>query len=256
MNVASQTPDRKMIASLCPEQTTCRNALERRSSIRGYCRRLNSRWSSHFGAKQPFLMGAMAIQKAMLDTGAAHLQEPGLQRAACTVQPDRHVVDRRVQALRDAFARLFEQIGAPDDFRIFWLERRQESVQTIANRLFKVIIGFGVRMTGFSKLMRIDNGLFFTPSYGSPLKIGDRRRQNTRKPALDRLHVAKIARALHRLQHEALQNFLRFVRAVETSIQEFKQIPVTVHQREPNRLVHRPQGLIAGIGPSDRIIIH
>ena len=68
---------------------------------------------------------AMTVQEPMDRAGLAHLLESLSQCAPSAMKSNVDVVQRRPEARSQPVSRLAEDVGAPNDIRILWLEGGQ-----------------------------------------------------------------------------------------------------------------------------------
>jgi hypothetical protein len=194
--------------------------------------------SSAGGCAQPRRSGN---RETMDRTGQAHLLEALLQGLAASVKPNSDIVQGGAEADRNSVARFIEQVGSPDDLRIFRLERGQQLIKAFADST--LYVARGIR-SDVLDLRLIYRGLPPALSDRAALMIGDRRHEDPPQPASYRSDVAQLGSAFECTERKALQDLFGFVQVAQALSEVGEETLSRFDERTPERRV----GAIDGIG--------
>ena len=97
---------------------------------------------------------AMAVQASVGGAQSARLFEPLAHLPPRPMQPHFEVVARDADFLRDDIRRPSVEIGALQHLGVLWAQRRQQSVQAFAGRLFQVCIRNAARINLLRELLQ------------------------------------------------------------------------------------------------------
>ena len=87
----------------------------------------------------------------------------------------------------------------------------------------------------------------FTAARSLSVKVGNRRRQHSGEPSLDRTHIPQVPSPLDRTKHETLENFLRLLAPPHAADEEAQHIFVAIHQGPAHCFIHRSQRLLGPV---------
>ena len=173
-------------------------------------------------------------------TGQAHLLEALLQGLAASVKPNGDIVQGGAEADRNSVARFIEQVGSPDDLRIFRLESGQQLIKAFADSTLDVARGIRGDVLDLRLIYR---GLPPALSDRVALMIGDRRHEDPPQPASYRSDVAQLGRAFECTERKALQDLFGFFQVAQALSEVGEETLSRFDERTPDRRVGALDGI-------------
>ena len=169
-------------------------------------------------------------------TSPAGLIEPLLQGLPRTMEANPNISFSSLEILGNIFAGFTNQIRAPDNLRIFRLQRGKEFVEAIANYEIEPVATLCV----YAQCLKIlVVGLRPTLFSLSAIIVNKRRLQNAAHPWSQLLGVSDIINPGQNLDIKVLQNVPRFFSVAESARQKSKEILMDFRQNNVNCIALR-----------------
>ena len=115
-----------------------------------------------------------------------------------------------------------------DHFGILGLDRREQLVEAVADRLIQLGVGHEGEIL---EIVRAHDHLLLSPLDGAPLMIGNGRGEDPAQPAPNHPYVTQLSRSLDRLEHKRLQDLLGLFGIAQSPLQKTEKLTLAFHQR-------------------------
>tara|TARA_R110002074_G_scaffold230862_2_gene402400 strand:- start:129 stop:803 length:675 start_codon:yes stop_codon:yes gene_type:complete len=184
---------------------------------------------------------AVAIAEAVFATAAAATVQCSPQGLARAVQPNSHIRRCDAEIRRDFFARVTRQIDPPQNLRIVWAERRQQTTEAIADALAQLkVVAVIAKQSLFLRVI----GLTALPGALASIMVHEHRSEHAVEPGNHAFAVSQLCSLSDDAQTEALKHVLRGALVSEPTDEELQKSPMIIGKRRLDHRAHRSQSLV------------